>query len=171
MGEAQFYVRWTGKESLTTLFQRRPEGGEGASRAPFWGGTCPGSDDRKFKGLAWGRQRGCWSGMITGRCSVIKLFKTVQRCPRHLLPVLLPMVSVTHSPQWSKNIKWKIIEIIHKFQVARPSEQRDEISHCRAFSHAGHQSFLCPAHPRCISHLPNGQFSDPLLQCNITGLF
>lgn len=49
-----------------TIFQQRPEGNEGESHVDFCGRTFPGSDDSKFKGLAWGDLCG-ESGMITER--------------------------------------------------------------------------------------------------------
>ena len=36
--------------------------------------------------------------------------------------VLLSVFSVTCSQQWSKTIKWKIPEIIHKFKIVCHSE-------------------------------------------------
>lgn len=44
-----------------------------------------------------------------------------------LIHGLLSAVSVTHGQPWSANIKGKIPEIIHKFKIARHSEQYDEI--------------------------------------------
>lgn len=62
----------------------------------------------------------------------------------------------THRHPPSETIKWKILEISHKFQIAR-SEQHKGISHCLAVSWPGPASTLCLASLYCIQFHPLSQ--------------
>lgn len=81
-------------------------------------------------------------------CHVIFLYVVVPSYPQFQLS----LVSVTQGQPQSENIKWTILEIIHKFYIACQSEH-DEISSC----------LLCPVqdgnhlfveYPSCIHYLP-----------------